>query len=105
MASTAMAADTSLNLDKNYINGAVVTQSEIITLSGQKASIQPSVEEGYFIEVTPTVEKNNQIQMQFVVAKVNGSKKLCLVRRRSSHYLGKPHRSNKKIQTQKSHCP
>ena len=80
MASTAMAADTALNLDIELsINGAVVTQSEIITLSGQKASIQPSVEgEGYFIEVTPTVEKDNQIQMQFVVAKVNGSKKTVL---------------------------
>ena len=41
----------------------------------QEACIERS---GDFIEVTPAVEKDNQIQMQFGVAKVNGSNKLVL---------------------------
>ena len=77
MVSTAVAGDTVLKLDFELsINGAVVSQPKIMTLSGETASIQSTVEgEGYFIEVTPTIEKENQVQMKFVVAKVNDSLK------------------------------
>ena len=77
MVSTAVAGDTILKLDFELsINGAVVSQPKIMTLSGETASIQSTVEgEGYFIEVTPTIEKENQVQMKFVVAKVNDSLK------------------------------
>ena len=80
MASTAMAGDTVLNLDIELsINGAVVSRPKIMTLSGETASIQSTAEgEGYFIEVTPTVEKDNQVKMKFVVAKVDDSIKTVL---------------------------
>jgi len=62
---------------KLSIDGRLVSQPKILSVSGETATIESKCEEGngIFIEVTPTVQGENQVHMSFVIAQVyNGTK-------------------------------
>ena len=80
-ASTGFAAEEAINLDmKLRIDGKLVSQPRVVSLSGKRASIESVSKEGdgFSIEVTPTLKDKNQIHMKFVVAKLEKDKRSIL---------------------------
>ena len=74
------------------INGTVVSQPRVVSLSGETASIETVSEEGdgVFIEVTPTLRENDQVHMGFVIARVEDTKKIILSEPQLVSLLGQP---------------
>lgn len=63
-----------LTLDmKVQIEGEPISHPKISTFSGDTASIESITKNGvgFIIEVTPSLQKTNQVQMSFIVTKIN----------------------------------
>lgn len=63
-----------LTLDmKVQIEGEPISHPKISTISGDTSSIETISQsgDGFLIEVTPTLQNTNQVQMSFIVTKIN----------------------------------
>ena len=72
------ASKQAITLDmKLSIDGKLVLHPTVVSMSGETASIESTSEDGkgVHIEVTPTLQNENEVFMKFVVSNIEGEKK------------------------------
>ena len=74
------------------IDGELVSKPTVITISGETASIQSMSTDGdgFSIAVTPTLTEKNQVEMTFVVTRLEKDKKTILSKPHMVSLLGQP---------------
>lgn len=90
---TGFSAEKQITLDmKLSIDGKLVSQPRVVTISGETASIESASEDGdgIFIEVTPTLQNKNEVFMKIIVAKLEKGKITILGNPQIISLLGEP---------------